>query len=331
MTHLVRRFFVAVFFLGVFASSLSAQEQTVDQLQAALDDGTLTVVEGWLEAKGKTRLSPQQRYIKGQYLLRTDKPKEALKDLEAAAKAFPENENIWLSVAEAAGDAAGKAGLMSAGGLAKTARKALDRVVALNPQNLSAREGLIQFHTQAPWVMGGRTKEAYRQAEAIGKIDSVRGRSWKARIDLIEGDTDAAETTFRSILAQNPTHEGAGVGLATLLQQEEQWSEAIQVLTPLAQDDPPNLIAVYQIGRTGALSGEFLDTAETSMRRYLALAEKELKADRPIPLSPAWWRLGMVLQHQEKLADAKAAYQKALSLDPDNDTVKKALKALPTG
>ncbi len=331
MTYLRRRFFTAMGFLVVVVSTASVQAQSVEQLQSALDDGNFTVVEQWLKEQGKTRLSPEQRYIKGQYLLRTDEPKQALEDLEAAAKAFPENEDIWLSVAEAAGDAAGRAGLMSAGGLAKTARRALDHVVELNPQNLDAREGLIQFHTQAPWVMGGRTKEAYRQAEAIGKIDPVRGLLSKAQIDLSEGEAEAAESTFRSILAQDPTNEGAGIGLANVLQGKKQWRESIDVLSPLAQSEPPNLIAVYQIGRTGALSGEFLDTAEASMRRYLALAEGKAKVDRPIPLAPAWWRLGMVLQHQNKLADARAAYQQALDLDPDNSEVKKALKSLPKG
>ncbi len=304
------------------------EAQSVEELQQALASGDTETVLAWadgLDGLGRA-LNADELFIRGRLRLRTNRAESALEDLEAATELSPDNPAIWLSLAEAAGEVAGSAGMMRARGLAKTARKALERVVELDPESLDGRVGLIQFHLQAPWIAGGRTKEAYRQAEAIGRFDPNLGRTWKARIDLAEGKIDSAETLYRTLLSEDPTQSQAAVGLALLLQQQERWTEAVEVLTPFSTGDGPDLMALYQLGRTGALSGRHLTEAEAAFRRYLELlADAE---DPPVPPSPTWWRLGMVLAQQSRTADARAAFEQALALDPDNKEAAQALKGL---
>lgn len=309
----------------LFAGLNAAASPDLERLNAALAAGDLKTVDTFFETFDE-RLSGDLYDLRGRLRVAQDQPEEAVDDFEKAAKALPKREDVWLRLASAAGDAAGEAGGLGAAGFAKTAKRALEKVVALNPDSIDGRTGLIQFHLQAPWIAGGRKKEAYRQAEAIGRIDPVQGKSWKARIDLATGKTDDAEAVFRSILDADPDQPEIAVTLAGLLHSQSRWAEANEVLRPFAEAEPPNLLALYQVGRTGALSGEFLQSSASAMERYLELAQND--EERPVPLSPAYWRLGMIFQHQNELDKARGAYQQALSLDPDNEQAQKALKSL---
>jgi tetratricopeptide (TPR) repeat protein len=78
---------------------------------------------------------------------------------------------------------------------------------------------------------------------------------------------------------------------------------------------------------TPKLWGGGLDKAEAALRQALVLFEQ----DRPRAPLPAWGRadayiyLGQVLARQERRDDARAAFQQALALQPDNPWITKVL------
>ncbi|MFN2564443.1 MAG: tetratricopeptide repeat protein [Gemmatimonadaceae bacterium] len=78
---------------------------------------------------------------------------------------------------------------------------------------------------------------------------------------------------------------------------------------------------------TPAMFGGGVDRAEQYLRKAIAL----FADDRPAPPLPAWghaeayaW-LGQVLHKQKRIDDARAAYAKALELQPDNGWVRHVL------
>jgi tetratricopeptide (TPR) repeat protein len=78
---------------------------------------------------------------------------------------------------------------------------------------------------------------------------------------------------------------------------------------------------------TPSMFGGGLDKAEEHLRKAIAL----FPLDAPRPPAPAWghaeayaW-LGQVLAKQDKMVDARAAYRKAVELDPDFEWVKTTL------
>ena len=91
---------------------------------------------------------------------------------------------------------------------------------------------------------------------------------------------------FRSILEAHPDQPDIAITLATLLHSKSKWADANEVLKPYAETDPPNLGALYQVGRTGALSGQYLESSAIAMERYIELARDN--TERPVPLSPAY-------------------------------------------
>lgn len=59
----------------------------------------------------------------------------------------------------------------------------------------------------------------------------------RGHLALEAGNADAAEATWRTVLAEDPTHEGAAIGLAGLLLERGDAEEALGVLAPPAPSE----------------------------------------------------------------------------------------------
>jgi TolA-binding protein len=78
------------------------------------------------------------------------------------------------------------------------------------------------------------------------------------------------------------------------------------------------------MGRLAAESGQYLPEGEAALRTYLKMPRQ---AQDPQPKN-AYFRLGQILAHAGKKADAKATFQTALKLDPKMKEAKDALAKL---
>ena len=93
----------------------------------------------------------------------------------------------------------------------------------------------------------------------------------------------------------------------------------------MAKADPPNWDALYQIGKTAALSGQRLDRAEEVPQGATwgtPPAPRALRSPTPTSVS------GRSTRRRGDKAAARAAYQEALKLDPRLEDAKKALASL---
>lgn len=166
-------------------------------------------------------------------------------------------------------------------------RDAMIRAIELDPENLDARDGLMQFYAEAPFLVGGSREKAYAQADEIQKRDPQRGLF--ARIGLKLG--------------------------------EKKYAEATALCEDALKLSPDTYLALYQIGRIAALSGENLDRGLAALRHALTLT--------PPPNSPSHsnihFRLGNILEKKADPAAARAAYEEALKLDPNNRAATDAL------
>ena len=208
--------------------------------------------------------------------------------------------------------------------IARKVKAEFDRAVELDTDNLDARDDLISFYTQAPGVMGGSKDKAHEQAEEIARRNPYRGAL--ARIDVAQAmkDTAAVEKGYREAIAAFPDSTGPQLGLGIWYTRGERYDQAFATFDDVLARKPGDRNALYQIGRTGALSGQQLDRAEKSMKDFLEASPN----DRPTRLSSAHWRLGMIYEKQGHKDVAKQEYLAALALDPHNDNAKKALGKL---
>lgn len=169
-------------------------------------------------------------------------------------------------------------------------RDAMVRAIELKPDYLDAREGLMQFYQQAPFLVGGSLPKAYTQAEAIRKLDPQRGLS----------------------------------ALVSLKLSEKKYAEATALYETALKSDPDNYLILYQIGRVASLSGENLERGLVTLRRCLELTPPPNAPS----LADTHYRIGTLLLKQNDPAGARASFESALKLSPDHAAAKQALAQL---
>ena len=203
---------------------------------------------------------------------------EAIQHLERAVQLAPDNSEYHTELGGAYGDAAKSAGLLASLTWARKCAASLVRAVELDPENLTARNGLITFYRQAPPIAGGGIEKAYVQAHEILQRDLSMGSA---------------------ILGQ-------------LYISERKYSEAFEVYEDVLEQKPDDYQALYLIGRTAAETGINLDRGEQTLRRCLELPPGPGEQGR----AAVHWRLGQLAEKRGDIPAARTAYEAALQSHP---------------
>ena len=288
--------------------------------------------------------------------LRRNEYEKAIPLAEKAVARAPASAQAHLVLAQAYGQKAGQVAKMRAMLLADDVKAHFEKATELDPNNVDAREGLIEFHLAAPKIMGGDTRQAKALANESMALDPMRGLRALARvhsrlgedpealaaldrlraIDAGQGllgralhflnkkDEAAAAAELVRVAQEDPRDAKDLSAAATMLQQSSRWEDALKLLDQARAADPAYLPAVYQVGRARLLSGSDLAKAEAAFLQYLSA---ETVPEGP-PRFAALWRLGMVYENMGRAADARARYEEALRLDPTSEEAKKSLAAL---
>ena len=116
------------------------------------------------------------------------------------------------------------------------------------------------------------------------------------------------------------------VRISLVYQNKEDWTQAFAALDRALALDPNFPFALYQVGRTAALSGQQLDRGEQCPPTYLALP---LREDLENPsIAAAHFRLGNILEKKGDRSVARSEYETALAIDPKQKLAQEALAKL---
>lgn len=272
----------------------------------------------------KNPKDPEAAYYLGRTLFYLQRFEPAAQWLEKATNLAPSRSVYYLWLGRAFGQSAMEANVLRQAGLAKKTKAAWEKAIALDANNLDARADLIQYFLRAPGILGGSVEKAREQAAEIQKRDAVRGAQAFANIHLHEKDPAAAVRVLEEAIRNAPAEPRLRFSLASLYQSQQQWDQAFAALEALLKQDPDHWDALYQVGRTAALSGKRADRGEECLKRYLG----HTPGPDGAPLANAHFRLGMVYEKKGNKALAKAEYQTALKLDPKLKDAKEALEKL---
>ncbi|HTO90819.1 MAG TPA: tetratricopeptide repeat protein [Candidatus Sulfotelmatobacter sp.] len=291
----------------------------------------------------------------------------AFHDLDAAQKLgeqaiaiAPNDAEAHEALSEVFGERASNASMFKVMGLAGRFRKEAETALHLDPKQIDARLGLMEFHVRAPGIAGGDKKKALRYAQEVGEIDASKGELALARYCQETGDTNAVEAHYRSAIEKDPNDVEARVALASwctapwrqkwdeaeknaraaseaepdraipylllasIYAHQQRWSDLDAVLSAADAACPDDRNPWYQSGRILLLDGTDLPRAEKSFRRFL---EIEPEPNGPT-LAHGRWRLALVLEKEGKRSEAVAELEEALKLKPDLDPAKKDLKRM---
>jgi len=211
---------------------------------------------------------------------------DALPWLAKATELAPKNATYLTLFGITSMQAAGKTRSVSA---ATGGRDAIIRAIELEPDNLDAREALLQFYASAPWPIGSRAK-AKDQAEAIAQRNPTRG-------------------LFAQVLIKTT---------------EKKYDEAIVLCEKSLDQNPDFYPALAELGRLSVVSGAKLERGLKALSRCLQLEPPLGQATHSL----IHYRIGALhLKLNDKTA-ARAAFTSALQLDPQLKRAADALAKL---
>jgi tetratricopeptide (TPR) repeat protein len=182
----------------------------------------------------------------------------------------------------------------------------------------------MAYYTQAPGFLGGSKDKAREMAAEIKKRNAYRGSIAMANLCATDKDNACVERELVSITASYPDSAGAFVSLAAFYANQKEYDKAFSVLDQRLRTRPNELLTLFQVGRTAALSGQNLDRGEAALKTYLA---SPTPANGP-PAASAHYRLGLIYEKKGATNLAREEYRTALQLNPRLEDAKKALSTL---
>ena len=267
---------------------------------------------------------PSVGVLQVRWLLQQGEREDALDLAEGLADDFPDHAQAQYWLGNAYGQRIGEVGMLRQASYAPKLRAAFERALALDPSIHEARVSLVQFHLQAPGIVGGDPAVAKVHQRELARRDPPRGHWTRGMIADAEGESRTAAEAYVAAWTARPDVEAyrlsAGVGLQTL----ERWDDAHALFKTWTAENPAKGAAWYQLGRLAALSGRHAADGIAALRHYLTLTPG--RGD-PGP-QHAWWRLGQIQAAADDVAAARASFQQALKLDPDLEEAEAELAKL---
>lgn len=285
---------------------------------------------------------------------------KALNLLRQAVALQPANSDAHVYLAEAYGQKIDHVGTFEKMGMAKTIRKEAERAVAAGPNNLDALESLMEFHIEAPGIVGGSKDKARELAARITELDPVRGAFARAAIAAHDKHYDQQKQFQLKAVESDPHSYDALVGAAQLYLSQPfvdyhvasefaaraiavdatrvraysllaqayaslgRSSELAALLQRAEAQVPDDLAPYFYAGQVLVSTGNDPAVAEKLLRKYLT---QQPEGEAP-SLGEAHWRLGQALAQQGRNDDAVREMQAAVRMNPELKDARKQLKRL---
>jgi len=296
---------------------------SVEQLIAARRfDDAKPAIDAMLARNGK---DPAALYLMGRLTYAQGNSGRAVDWFEKAVDGDENNATYHLWLGNALGDEAQKASKFRQPFLARRVKNEFERAVALDPRSVLARQGLVDFYSVAPGIMGGDMNKAKQQANEMLPLSGMRGHYALARIAERQKDSVTAERELKASVAAQPDSTFGYANLAGFYRRHERWDEAFATWDALIKARPDLAAAHANWGIYAALSGKYYERGERELKYYL----DHLPSDAlPTTISAVRLRLGQIYEKTGRRDAARGEYQESLKANPQNQDAKNALAAL---
>ena len=268
----------------------------------------------------------EEAYRRGRTLFAEENYAGAQAAFEKALSLAPSTSLYAQWLGRAYGLEAQHAGLLSRPGFATRSRDALERAVALDPDNVGARSDLAAYYHAAPSLLGGSVAKAQAQVAEIARRDPYLGRIRAGDLLVDEGKYLDAEKEYLAAVALDPRRAQAHERLGYFYTEGKIYAKAFAQYDTLLAADPGQARALYGIGRLATLTGQRTAEGEAALRKFLDKYRPDPDGG-PTP-ARAHYFLGQLLAARNDTAGARAEYTEALRLRPKLDEARKALDAL---
>ena len=264
-------------------------------------------------------------FRQAQDLTRREQYGTAIALLEKCVAAEPGNSKFHQWLGRAVGLQAAQNGIVSGAMSVRRVKAELEKAIELDPLNLEARQDLAVMYRAAPGFLGGSNAKAAEQVAFIRRHDPALASQLDGDFLFADKKYDAAIAAYQESARLHP-RPMIQVRISLAHQYRKDWTESFAALDRALAMDANFAFALYQVGRTAALSGQQLDRGEQRLRTYIAMPARE-DLENP-SIAAAHFRLGNILEKKGDLAAARTEYETALKMDPKQKQAREALAKL---
>jgi tetratricopeptide (TPR) repeat protein len=259
------------------------------------------------------------QYYLGRIAFDEQKLDEAEEYFEEAVDANDKIADYHYWYGSTMGSIAQNSNTLKQGFYAPKIKSEFEKTVELDPNNLDAHWGLIEFYSQAPGFMGGSWEKAEATARAITKINKNEGYRALATVYERQEKWNEAEKQYIEAYKADPTMV---YNLSNFYLRQKKYDKSFALFDDLLKKEPTNMLYVYSFGRISAMSGQRLDQGEAHLLSYLAYQPKEKEPSH----AGANMRLAQIKEKQGKKAEAKKLFEAAIKADPNLKEAKEGLE-----
>ena len=264
-------------------------------------------------------------FRKAQDMVRREQFAAAVPLLEKCVAAEPGNSKFHQWLGRALGLQAAQNGILSGALSVRRVKAELEKAIELDALNLEARQDLAIMYRAAPGFLGGSNAKAAEQVRFIRQHDPALASQLDGDFLFADKKWEAALAAYQESARLHP-RPMIQVRISLVYQNKEDWTQAFAALDRALALDPNFPFALYQVGRTAALSGLQLDRGEKCLRTYIAMPVRE-DLENP-SLAAAHFRLGNILEKKGDRSVARSEYETALAIDPKQKLAREALAKL---
>ena len=248
-------------------------------------------------------------------LLNTNQARAALEKAKSYAKANDASAEAHYWLGAVSGNLASSASIFSAPSLARQAKTAFERAAALDAKHIEARVALVQFHLQAPGIVGGDDELIPGLIAQITAINPGAGLRAQALVKMTAEDFAGAQPLYLQALALDASDADAISGVVAVAAKTKQYQVADVALKKALAQAPESAKLRYQAGKLAALSGSELAPALAHLDALLA----QKLAPAGVSVAGLHFRRGQILAHLGRKPEAISALERALQVGPSKE------------
>ena len=203
-------------------------------------------------------------------------------------------------------------------------KRELDAALTIEPNNIDAREVLVDYYYELPPEAGGSIANAYKEAQAIVPLDPARGRLALGDVYMEEQKYAEMDREYHLAIAASPSRAKTYQYIAATYVMLNRTAEGRAMFRKAYEIDPQDEYSAYEMGLIYLEDGARLRDAEGLIQQYFTRWPDE---NRPT-WADAHYRLGQVYQKENRAGLAEHEWREALKLDPNQGGAKRALEAL---
>jgi len=220
-------------------------------------------------------------------------------------------------------DESSHSNMVSALSLARRTHHEFEIAVRLDATNIQARRDLIAFMASAPASLGGGEGNALGQIRALSAVDPVEGALALADLYAVEKKFQQANEEYQKTLKSAPSRISVYLEAADYYRDRGDSEHTEQAVEAAAKLAPSDRRLSYYRGVVLILENKDSTAAENDLRTYL----NTVPDNSEIPShSSAYEWLGKLYENEDKPDLAAEQYNAALALDPQDKTLREALK-----